>query len=853
MAHNIYIVCMRKLSLLFFSGLIIFSFLFATQSFAVTLLPGYTAQTKQKAEQTKKTVNNTITVSFRKSQSPKELQSAIDVRKKKISENIFSAISIWSQQFIGASPGLSYYQKKLDNITQTEKEANITSSKYSYSLRNGNSIYEMEVKNGEDPIKSIEKLQKLPEVEFAARKVIMYPLGSQKIQSLDQPETNPLSSQIVVKFKDGYTPDQVAEAANEQAKIQSLPLGTLRVAADNLFGKNNVDYEKVLETYGETQTKAGIINQENYLQFQLKKRSSLETAKVITVEEGQSVENAIKAYQSLPEVEFAAKRPIMYERTTPNDPLYNKLWGMEKIQAPTAWSTTTGSTSVIAAVVDSGVDYNHPDLAANVIKGIDTADGDNDPMDENGHGTHVSGTIGGVGNNNTGVAGINWNVKILAVRALGAAGGDPNPAIAYAVQHGAKVINLSLGGCTAVGGQGQSCAEVSSNKVVDPVTKATFNDAISAGVTLVVAAGNGNQDAMYENPANYNISPGTVGKVIVVGASGPDDERAVYSDFGSMVDIAAPGGDPVSGLHGCSQSAAWNCLIYSTWPNSLSATYPDASNPGYASDTGTSMATPHVTGAVALLLSVNPNLTPDQIRQTLMQNADPISTDKPIGPRLNLAKAIAAVSGGVTPPVDSPTPSPTSSPNDSPTPTSSPNDSPTPTSTPTVTPTPTTPPKNLTISFNYQGIGSGGNATPTHSQRNYKVEFLGNNGTSITSTTGIANYQGGVFIGSTSIPDIASDSYQARISVDGSLPKLIPGFLRLPSVSDITTTPVPLTSGDVNLDGILDIQDYNMLVACIQKACIGNSFTYSDLNDDNSVDEKDLNILLRSFATRSGE
>jgi len=844
---------MRHFSLFIFCGFIFFLSLFSTtQSFAVTLLPGYETSQKQNGQVNKTTSPNIIVVSFRKSESPKELQSAIDTRKKDISKNVFSAITIWTKQLIGATPGLSYYQNKLDEIQKTQKDAHVISSKYSYSLKNGSSIYEVAIQDNQDLNKSIEKLQKLPEVEYASKKVIMYPLGSQKIQSVGEPDPTELSSQIIVKFKDGFTPDQVAEGANEQAKIQSLPFGTLRVAADTLMGKHNTDYKSIFKKYGEVQTRAKIERQESYLKFQLSKKSSLESARVITVQDSQSVTDAINAYKSLPEVEYVQKRPIMFPRTTPNDPQYPKLWGMEKISAPTAWDKTTGSSGVIAAVVDSGVDYNHPDLAGNVIKGIDTSAGDNDPMDEFGHGTHVSGTIGAIGNNGAGVAGVNWNVKILAVRALGAQGGDPNPAIAYAVQHGAKVINLSLGGCTAAAGpQVQTCAEIDANKLVDPVTLATYNDAINAGVTLVVAAGNGNQDAIYENPPNYNNTPGAVGKVIVVGATGPDDERAIYSNFGSIVDIAAPGGDPVSGLHGCSPSAAWNCLIYSTWPTGLSGTYTDPSNPGYASDTGTSMATPHVTGAVALLLSINSNLTPTQLRQILMQSADPISTDKPIGPRLNLAKAVAAVNTSNPPETQGPTnPPPTSEPpNNSPVPTS-----PTePTSPPPATPTPTIPPKNVTISFNYQGIGNGGNVTPTHTQRNYTVELLGNNGTVAGSANGIANYQNGIFTGTSALPDIPTDSYQIRILVDGSLPKLIPGFLKLPTEQDTTTTQVPLTSGDINLDGTLDIIDYNMMVACIQRACIGNSFTYSDLNDDNTVDERDLNILLRSFATRSGE
>lgn len=130
---------------------------------------------------------------------------------------------------------------------------------------------------------------------------------------------------------------------------------------------------------------------------------------------------------------------------------------------------------------------------------------------------------------------------------------------------------------------------------------------------------------------------------------------------------------------------------------------------------------------------------------------------------------------------------------------------------------------------------------------------MGEGGNAVAYAKGTANYQGGSFVGTAPIPDISEGSYQAVVSIDGSLPKFVPGFFNLPAASDITAQQVNLTSGDINLDNTLDILDYNMMIACIQRACSGNAFTYSDLNDDNIIDEKDLNVLLRSFTTRGGD
>jgi hypothetical protein len=253
--------------------------------------------------------------------------------------------------------------------------------------------------------------------------------------------------------------------------------------------------------------------------------------------------------------------------TTPDDTLYPNMWGLDNagqsggtvdadIDAPEAWNITTGDPNVIVAVIDSGVDYLHPDLAANIwtnaieaagvpgvdddgngyiddIHGYDFAMNDGDPMDTNGHGTHVSGTIAAVGNNNLGVVGVNWQCKIMACRFLDASGGgwtdDAIEAINYAVANGAKILSNSWGG----GGY--------SSLLGDAIANARDN-----GVLFVAAAGNSasDNDAYPSYPAGYNVS-----NVISVASTDRNDNLSSFSSFGhNSVHLGAPGSSILSSV-----------------------------------------------------------------------------------------------------------------------------------------------------------------------------------------------------------------------------------------------------------------------------------------------------------------
>ncbi|MEW6404711.1 MAG: S8 family peptidase [Chloroflexota bacterium] len=275
-------------------------------------------------------------------------------------------------------------------------------------------------------------------------------------------------------------------------------------------------------------------------------------------------ESAMQGLSAAPGVMLVeANGDLWLEDTIPTDPFFGDQYGLTAINAPQAWDYTTGSSSVTIAIVDSGVDLTHPDLAANLLNGYDFVNSDGDPMDDNGHGTHVAGITAAVTNNGVGVAGVAGGAQILPVKVLNASGNGTFNNVAlgiiYAVNNGAQVINLSLGGGT---------------------NSAALQNAIAYadahGVVVVAATGNTGSSVLY--PAAYE-------SVIAVAASDESNNHAAFSNYGPEVDVTAPGVN-----------------IYST-----------ALGGGYEYRNGTSMATAYVTGEVALLLSVDSSLTPDEV------------------------------------------------------------------------------------------------------------------------------------------------------------------------------------------------------------------------------------------------
>ncbi|MEQ9325703.1 MAG: S8 family serine peptidase, partial [Rhodospirillales bacterium] len=333
---------------------------------------------------------------------------------------------------------------------------------------------------------------------------------------------------------------------------------------------------------------------------------------------------------------------------TPDDPSYSQLWGLNNtgqtggtadadIDAPEAWDYTTGG-SVVVGVIDTGVDWSHPDLAANMWRntgeiagngidddgngyvddyyGYDFVNNDGNPYDDHYHGTHVAGTIAASGDNGTGVTGVAWTAEIMALKFLSSSGSGTTynaiRAVEYATQMGADITNNSWGG----GGY--------SSGLRDAIAAAG-----DAGSVFIAAAGNSsvNTDSSPHYPSSYDLS-----NVISVASTDHNDSLSWFSNYGrTSVDLAAPGSS-----------------IYSTSPGN-----------GYRTLSGTSMATPHVAGVAALLLSMDDTLTPEEIRTLLMDSVDPVSalsTRVASGGRLNAEAALEAL--GAPPPPPPPPPPP---------------------------------------------------------------------------------------------------------------------------------------------------------------------------------------------------
>ena len=344
--------------------------------------------------------------------------------------------------------------------------------------------------------------------------------------------------------------------------------------------------------------------------------------------------------------------------TIPNDPRFAELWGLDNtgqtggtpdadIDAPEAWDIQTG-TDVVVAVIDTGLDYNHEDIVGNVWsnpgeipnngidddnngfidddKGWDFANNDNDPFDDNRHGTHVSGTIAAVGNNAIGVAGVNWSARIMPLKFLDANGAgttaDAISAIQYATMMGARISNNSWGGGAF------------SQALYDAIQAAG-----AAGQLFVAAAGNDgvNTDVTPSYPASYDLP-----NIVSVAATDDNDLLATFSNFGAVtVDLGAPGVD-----------------ILSTVPPTTTGGFPPGRGGGggttvlYDTLSGTSMASPHVAGAAALLLAEDPSLDVTSLKNALLAAVDPIPALAGItvsGGRLNVFNAVSSLGISIDP------------------------------------------------------------------------------------------------------------------------------------------------------------------------------------------------------------
>jgi len=366
----------------------------------------------------------------------------------------------------------------------------------------------------------------------------------------------------------------------------------------------------------------------------------------------------VAALRARSDVRYADPNWILQPLRTPDDPRYPSQWHYPAIGLPAAWDLTTGSSSVVVAVGDTGILYagntspaTHPDLVGRVLSGYDfisdpamAGDGDGrdpDPYDEGDdpHGTHVAGTIGAATDNGVGVAGVDWAAKLLPVRMLGEGGGSLLDVVegtlwaagftvpgVPANRTPAHVINLSLGGEAPCAGSLQEAFE--------RIATASPNAAI-----VVVAAGNEDDDAGFTTPANC-------ANVIVVGATEARGRRAPYSNYGSRIDVMAPGGDLTADRNADGQ------------PDGVLSLSRDANGAfGYGLAQGTSMAAPHVAGVISLMKRFDAGLSTTQALAALTETARPLTATecgRPIGGEcgaglIDAAAALAAVEGEVIP------------------------------------------------------------------------------------------------------------------------------------------------------------------------------------------------------------
>ena len=445
-------------------------------------------------------------------------------------------------------------------------------------------------------------------------------LASEKENANKGDSVEYVSNEILIKVKD-----------NVKSKIKSEPTSTnTGIASLNEVNRayKVSKFQKVVNASKKTKDKNHEIF--NWYKVTLPGKQEIITEKLTEDTDNLNLDNVaaqnlkkiIAKFQADPNVETAELDYVVHNTAIPNDPYYSSsgswgqgyqdLYGMHKINAAAAWDQITDATSVIVANIDTGVDRNHEDIRDNMwvntgevpgngidddgngyrddYYGWDWVNNDNDPMDDYGHGTHTAGTIAAKGNNGIGVVGVAWAGRIMALKFLNSSGSGSTShaasALRYAADMGAKVSSNSWG------------CKCTSSIVADAVSYEH-----NAGVVIVASAGNNSENVQ-------NFSPASLKEVITVAASNYYDVGAYFSNFGSKIDVAAPGENVLSLKSAVSPMCTSSVTV----------------GTNYCRVSGTSMAAPHVAGLAALILTNRPQLNNEEVRQVLRISADDIGS-----------------------------------------------------------------------------------------------------------------------------------------------------------------------------------------------------------------------------------
>lgn len=406
--------------------------------------------------------------------------------------------------------------------------------------------------------------------------MIMLLLFRGNSQAVAQEAEATASATLTPSLTATFTPTETIETTSTASPEPTTNIPTLThtntpFAVPEIGGDYISDEVLVKFSHSNTENQASLNN--CFADIAIKEAASINSLGfvVLKISSG-SVSEAIARAKQCPDILVAEPNYYLYATDTfPNDPNWADQYGLTAINAPQGWDTTTGSSAVTIAIVDTGVDLTHTDLASKIVAGYDFVNNDSVPQDDNGHGTHVAGIAAAVSNNGAGIAGVSWGARIMPIKVLNASasGSFSNAAagIVWATDHGAQIINLSLGG------------SADSTILRDAIDYAYQN-----GVTLIAASGNsGSASILY--PARYP-------NVIAVGATDAGNLRASFSNFGAELDVVAPGVN-----------------IYSTGIGS------------YFYNSGTSMSTPFVSGLAAILRGIPGSGSPESIAWEIKSSA----------------------------------------------------------------------------------------------------------------------------------------------------------------------------------------------------------------------------------------